>query len=83
MLQKIWKKEETEDGKKKYLKVETNGVNFWTTGELLAMAQDCERLFSNKDIDMNLTLYGEGTLVSEVFKDTFHEDKVYFKELLK
>jgi len=76
-------KEETEDGKKKYLKVETNGVNFWTTGELLAMAQDCERLFSNKDIDMNLTLYGEGTLVSEVFKDTFHADKINFRELLK
>lgn len=77
------KKEKTEDGKQKYLQVETNGENFWTTGELLAMAQDCERLFNNKDIDMNLTLYGENTLVSEVFKDTFHEDKVYFKELLK
>jgi hypothetical protein len=77
------KKEKTEDDKQKYLQVETNGVKFWTTGELLAMAQDCERLFSNKDIDMNLTLYGQNTLVSEVFKDTFHEDKVYFKELLK
>jgi len=76
-------KEKTEDGKQKYLKVETNGEHFWTTGELLAMAQDCERLFNNKDIDMNLTLYGEGTLVSEVFKDTFHEDKPNFRELLK
>ena len=76
-------KEKTEDGKQKYLKVETNGEHFWTTGELLAMAQDCERLFNNKDIDMNLTLYGEGTLVSEVFKDTFHADKPDFRELLK
>ena len=76
-------KEKTEDGKQKYLKVETNGEHFWTTGELLAMAQDCERLFNNKDIDMNLTLYGEGTLVSEVFKDTFHADKPNFRELLK
>jgi len=32
---------------------------------------------------MNLTLYGEGTLVSEVFKDTFHSDKPDFRELLK
>jgi hypothetical protein len=75
-------KEKTEDGKKKYMKVETGGKHFWTTGELLAMAQDCERLFNNKDIEMNLTLYGDNTLVSEVFRDSFNSDKKTYKELL-
>ena len=71
-----------EDGKKKYMRVETNGYEFWTTGELLAMAQDCEKLFNNKDIEMNLTLYGDNTLVSEVFRDSFNSDKKTYKELL-
>jgi hypothetical protein len=76
------RKETTEDGKPKYLNVETNGKEFWTTGELLAMAQDCEKLFSNQDIEMNLNIYGTDTLVSEVFKDTYHADKKYYKELI-
>jgi hypothetical protein len=77
------KKEKTEDGKPKYLHVETNGKEFWTTGELLAMGQDCEKLFSNQDIEMNITIYGKNTLVSEVFKDTYHADKKYYKELIE
>ena len=76
-------KEKTEDGKPKYLNVETNGSKFWTTGELLAMGQDCEKLFNNQDIDMNITVYGENTLVAEVFKDTYHADKKNYKELIK
>ena len=77
------KKEKTEDDKPKYLNVETNGSNFWTTGELLAMGQDCEKLFSNQDLDMNITVYGDNTLVSEVFKNTYHADKKNYKELIE
>ncbi len=66
------KKQKVENEKPKYLPVETNGHKFWTTGELLAMAQDCERLFGNKTIDANISMYGENTLVSEVFKGSFH-----------
>ena len=43
------------------------------------MAQDCEKLFSNQDIEMNLNIYGTDTLVSEVFKDTYHADKKYYR----
>ena len=73
----------TDDGKQKYMRVETNGLHFWTTGELLAMAQDCERLFSNKDIEMNLYVYGENTLVSEVFKSSTQYDKTDYTTLFK
>lgn len=71
-------KKEQLDDKPKYIPVETNGEKFWTTGELLAMAQDCERLFNNKTIDANIKLYGSGTLVSEVFKNSFHANLPYF-----
>lgn len=75
--------EKTEDGKQKYLQVETNGKKFWTTGELLAMAQDCERLFNNKEIEMNIHLYGEGTLVNAVFEGSYHSEKKYWRKLFR
>ncbi|HEY5688151.1 MAG TPA: hypothetical protein VIS27_07590, partial [Yeosuana sp.] len=55
-------------GRKKYLHVTTNDKKFWTTGELLAMAQDCEKLFQRQDVDMHMEMYGEGSLVSELWK---------------
>ena len=50
-----------------YLSLQMN-KKFWTTGELLAMAQDCEKLFERQDVDIHMELYGEGTLVSELWK---------------
>lgn len=75
------KKQTVENNKPKYMKVETNGVHFWTTGELLAMAQDCERLFNNKEIDMNIFVYGSNTLVYEVFKSSKQYDKTDYISL--
>ena len=63
------KKEKLEDGvRPKYMPVEINDCHFWTTGELLAMAQDCEKLFDNPQVEMAVHFYGENTLVSEVYK---------------
>jgi hypothetical protein len=75
-------KEKLEDGRNKYMKVETNGAEFWTTGELLAMAQDCEKLFDNDAIEMNIFMYGDNTLVSEVYKTSKQADKVYYTNLI-
>ena len=57
------------DGKEreKYLKVKINGKEFWTTGELLAFAQDCERMFDKVDMDTELSFIGEGTLCAETW----------------
>ena len=74
--------EKLEDGRMKYMKVETNGSEFWTTGELLAMAQDCEKLFDNEDIEMNVCMHGDNTLVSEVYKTSKQADKVYYTNLI-
>lgn len=59
------------DGKEreKYLSVNLNDVNFWTSGELLAMAQDCERLFDKTDLDLEIDFVGDGTLCSETWKN--------------
>jgi len=75
-------KEKLEDGRNKYMKVETNGSEFWTTGELLAMAQDCEKLFDNDAIEMNIFMYSKNTLVAEVFKTSKQADKVYYANLI-
>lgn len=64
--------------KPKYIEVSVNEKKYWTTGELLAMAQDCERTFNDPPMEMNLNLYGEDTLVTALWnvspkKPTFEE----------
>ena len=52
----------------KYFKVGVGNKNYWTTGELLAMAQDCERTFTNPPMEMSLNLFGKDTLVSSLWE---------------
>ena len=58
---------EDEEPRPKYFKVGVGEKFFWTTGELLAMAQDCERTFTNPPMEMNLNMYGEDTLVNALW----------------
>ena len=66
----------TPEGKKKYLKVgvgnsesfEDQDTYFWTTGELLAMAQDCEKTFEKENVDLRINFHGEDTLVAALWK---------------
>jgi hypothetical protein len=63
------KKQKLDDGvRPKYMPVEINEHHFWTTGELLAMAQDCEKLFDQPQIEMKINFYGDNTLMSQVYK---------------
>lgn len=73
---------ETEPDKNKYMQVELNGSKFWTTGELLAMAQDCEKLFDNMEMDMGIQFYGENTLCAEVWKISKRGQEKHYSELL-
>ena len=50
------------------MNVTVNDTDFWTTGELLAMAQDCERSFRDENSSINFTFHGEGTMVAELWK---------------
>ena len=68
-----------EEPKPKYIKVGVGDKNFWTTGELLAMAQDCERTFADPPMEMNLNFFGEDTLITALWnvqkkKPTFEEN---------
>ena len=59
---------EDEKPQPKYFKVTVNDKTFWTTGELLAMAQDCERTFGEMQLGMNFEYHGKNTLVAELWK---------------
>ena len=75
------KKEKISD-KPKYFRVETSDKHFWTTGELLANAQDCEKLFDNSDLDLSVTVHGEGTLVSEVYKKSLRGKEISYLDII-
>tara|TARA_R110001592_G_scaffold333410_1_gene617206 strand:- start:353 stop:1027 length:675 start_codon:yes stop_codon:yes gene_type:complete len=52
----------------KYFQVTVGDNTYWTTGELLAMGQDCEKVFSDDGLDGVLTLHGEDTMVSDLWR---------------
>ena len=58
---------EDEEPKPKYFKVGIGDTQYWTTGELLAMAQDCERTFAKPPMEMKLNLFGANTLVAALW----------------
>ena len=66
-------------GKKKWLKTgildeETNIEHiFYTTGELLALAQDFEHLLEKEGTDMDLYVYGRG-MVPTIFKTSKYKN---------
>ena len=66
-----------------YLSVNINDKPFWTTGELLAMAQDCERLFDKTDLDIDLEFLGENTLCAETWANRKVEPLRDIKEMLR
>ena len=66
--QKLTTGADDEKPQPKYFKVSVNNKSFWTTGELLAMAQDCERTFGDLSMGMNFQFHGKNTLVSELWK---------------
>ena len=45
------------------------------------MAQDCEKLFERQDIDMHMEMYGEGSLVSELWKKNGRNNTLNMKIL--
>lgn len=73
---------DTEQTRPKYMQVETGGTKFWTTGELLAMAQDCEKLFDDVQMDMGICFYGEDTLAAAVWKQSKRGQEKYYQELM-
>jgi hypothetical protein len=56
------KEELDEQGRQKYVEVGVGGRKFWTTGELLAQAQDFERMIDSRDFDVSLDVQGEGII---------------------
>jgi hypothetical protein len=53
--------------KPKYMEVNVNEKTYWTTGELLAMAQDCEKVFADEGLEGVLSFHGENTMVADLW----------------
>ena len=72
-----------ETPKPKYIKVNVKEASYWTTGELLAMAQDCEKVFSDPGLDGVLCFHGKDTMVADLWdikvkQDTRTQFKGYY-----
>ena len=67
---------EDEEPKPKYIQVTVRDENYWTTGELLAMAQDCERTFNDSSMNLTLDVHGDKTLISALWRLYLDERKV-------
>ena len=70
--------------KPKYMQVTVNEKEYWTTGELLAMAQDCEKVFQDDGLENALTFHGKDTMVADLWdisqgKKTRPEFEGYYK----
>ena len=76
-----------ENEKPKYIqvgiKVNEKNLPFWTTGELLAMAQDCEKLFDREDVDMNLNFHGRDTLVAAIWENSTTKNLKHYRDILE
>ncbi len=59
----------------KYFQVTVDNNTYWTTGELLAMAQDCEKIFSDEGLQGVLTFHGEDTMVSDLWRIKEEKEK--------
>ena len=56
-----------ETPKPKYIQVNVKDKSYWTTGELLAMAQDCEKVFSDPGLEGVLCFHGQDTMVADLW----------------
>ena len=69
-----------ETPKPKYIQVNVKEASYWTTGELLAMAQDCEKVFSDPGLDGVLCFHGENTMVADLWNIKADQDnRIKFK----
>ena len=59
----------------KYFQVTVGDNTYWTTGELLAMAQDCEKIFSDEGLEGVLTYHGEDTMVADLWEIKESQEK--------
>ena len=56
-----------ETPKPKYIQVNVKDKSYWTTGELLAMAQDCEKVFGDPGLEGVLCFHGQDTMVADLW----------------
>mgnify|MGYP003116801032 CR=1 FL=1 len=69
-----------ETPKPKYIQVNVKDKAYWTTGELLAMAQDCEKVFSDPSLDGIICFHGKDTMIADLWEIKEQQDsRIKFK----
>lgn len=69
------------DGRPKYMKINVLGQEYLTTGELVALVQDFERMFMSKKLDVSLEVLGDGII--KAIYDKKYEPKPTYEEMLE
>jgi hypothetical protein len=59
----------------KYIQVNVKDKTYWTTGELLAMAQDCEKVFNDPGLEGVLSFHGKNTMIADLWDIKEEQDK--------
>lgn len=66
------------DGRPKYMKINVLGKEYLTTGELVALVQDFERMFMSKKLDVMFEVVGSG-IIKEIYDKKFQPKPTYDK----
>jgi hypothetical protein len=69
------------DGRPKYMQVEILGKKYTTTGELVALVQDLERLMGFQLLDFNVEVVGDG-IPADIYRKTYKPRPTY-SEMIK
>lgn len=64
------------DGRPKYMKINVFGKDYLTTGELVALVQDFERMFMSKKLDVSLEVVGDG-IIKSLYDNKFSPKPTY------
>ena len=57
------------------IQVNVKENTYWTTGELLAMAQDCEKVFNDPGLEGVLSYHGKDTMVADLWDIKVSQEK--------
>lgn len=70
------------DGRPKYMKINVLDKEYLTTGELVALVQDFERMFLSQKLDVSLEVLGSG-IIKEIYDKKYSPKPTYEELLLK
>ena len=77
------RQEKIRNGSPKFMKIEHCGKAFWSTGELLALAQDLEKMFRHPHLEFEVEMFCGDSLAQDIYYKFMEDrnDKPYWEML--